>query len=154
MNKGGKTQKPGTWSLLETIYRFVKKTDKIRRRRMFKARRLLTIDGFIKGAMKKSIFYIELMNRPGRRNSKTENNSNSAGFNNWRESLIIVNPRLLRKTPTDPTSLVTCKRAIRMKFVSKNPLAGDDIGTRWFGNERPGVVLKKSIEFVTHGRVP
>ena len=132
----------------------MKKTYKIRRRRIFKARRLLTIDGFIKGAMKKSIFDIELMNKPGRRNSKTENNSNGAGFNNWRESLIIINPRLLRKTPTEPTSLITCKRAIRMKFVLKDPLAGDDIGTWWFGNERPCIVLKKHVEFVAHGRVP
>ena len=53
-----KALEPGTWCLFKTIKRFLKKTNMIRIGGMFEAKRLLTIDCFLKRAMKKSIFDI------------------------------------------------------------------------------------------------
>jgi hypothetical protein len=41
-----------------------------------------------------------------------------------------------------------------MKFVAKNPLARDNINTRWFGNKRPHVILLKGIKLIAHGGEP
>jgi hypothetical protein len=58
LNKSGETLKPGTRRLFETVERFVKKTNKVRRGRILKTRRLLIVHCFIESAMKKSIFDI------------------------------------------------------------------------------------------------
>ena len=50
--------KPGSWSLFETIKRFLEKTDMIWIGRIFKTKRLLIIDGLLKRTTKESIFYI------------------------------------------------------------------------------------------------
>ena len=117
-----KTLKPSPWCLFKTIKRFLKKTNMIRIGRMFKPERLLTIDRFLKGAMKKIIFYIKLMDRPRRRDGDAKDSTNSAGFDNWRESLIIIDAMLLRVTTAYPASFITCKTSIGIKFVSKTHL--------------------------------
>ena len=53
-----KALEPGTWCSFKTIKRFLKKTNMIRIGGMFEAKRLLTIDSFLKRTMKKSIFDI------------------------------------------------------------------------------------------------
>ena len=58
LNKGRKALKPCTWSLFETIERFLKKTNMVGIGRVFKTKRLLTIDGLLKRTMKKGIFYV------------------------------------------------------------------------------------------------
>jgi hypothetical protein len=73
--------------------------------------------------MKKSVFGIKLMDGPRRRDSDAKYSTNSAGFDNWRESLIIIDVLMLRVTTTYPSSLITCKTSIRIEFVSKNPFA-------------------------------
>src|SRR4051812_34434925 len=103
------------------------KTNMIRIGGIFKAKRLLTIDCFLKRAMKKIIFDIELMNRPRRRHNNAKDSTNSAGIDNWRESLIIINVVLLRVTTAYPSSLITCKTSIGIKFVTNNPFTGDYI---------------------------
>jgi hypothetical protein len=67
------------------------------------------------------------MNWPGRRDGDAKNSVNSAGLDNWRESLIIIDAVLLRVTTTYPSSLITCKTPIRIKFMAKNPFARDYI---------------------------
>ena len=74
--------------------------------------------------MKKSVFDIKLMDGPKRRDGDAKYSTNSAGFDNWRESLIIIDAVLLRVTTTYPSSFVACKTSIGIKFVSKNPFAG------------------------------
>ena len=82
--------------------------------------------------MKKGIFDVKLVNRPRGRDIKTKNNTNSAWFNDRRESLVEIDSMLLRKTPTDPSSLIACKSTVSVKLVLKNPLTGDDIGVSGF----------------------
>ena len=75
-----KTLKPSPWCLFKTIKRFLKKTNMIWIGAIFEAKRLLTIDCFLKRAMKKSVFDIELMNRPRRRDGDAEDITNGAGL--------------------------------------------------------------------------
>jgi hypothetical protein len=54
----------------------------IRSRGILKTKRLLTINFFQKISMEESIFDIELVNRPLRRDGYTEYGANGAGLNN------------------------------------------------------------------------
>ena len=56
LNKGREALKPCMWSLFETIERFLKKTNMVGIRRVFKTERLLTVDGLLERTMKKGIF--------------------------------------------------------------------------------------------------
>jgi hypothetical protein len=91
---------------------------------MFEAKRLLTVNCFLKRSMKKSVFDIKLMDWPRGRDGDAKNSVNSAGFDNRGESLIIIDAVLLRVTTTDPSSFVACETSIGIKFVSKNPFTG------------------------------
>jgi hypothetical protein len=63
------------------------------------------------------------MTWPGRRDDDAKNSVNSAGLDNWRGSLIIIDVVLLRVTTTYPSSLIMGKTPIRIKFMAKNPFA-------------------------------
>ena len=117
---------------------------------MFKTRGLLTIDSFIENVVEKSIFDVKLMNRPRGRNNNTKNDTNSTWFDNRRESLMIIDAVLLRKTMADPTGFISSKSTISVKFVPKNPFTGDNIGISWFGNEGPCIILSESIKLIAH----
>jgi hypothetical protein len=56
LNVGGEALEPGARCLFETIKRFLKKTNMIRKRRILKTERLLIVDSFLERAMKKCIF--------------------------------------------------------------------------------------------------
>jgi len=104
---GGETLKPSPRGLFETVQRFLKKTDMIRGSRIFEAKRLLTVDCFMKRTMKKSIFDIKLVNRPGGGSGDAKNRANGARFDYRRKSLIIIYAMLLRESATDPASFVS-----------------------------------------------
>jgi hypothetical protein len=121
LNIGRETLKPSPRSLFETIERFLKKTSMIRSRGILKTKRLLTVNCFLKKAMEESIFDVELVNRPLRRDDCTEYYANGAGLNNRRESFIIVNAMLLRKSATNPASFIARKTTVGVKFLTKKP---------------------------------
>jgi hypothetical protein len=102
----------------------------IRSRGILKTKRLLTVNCFLKRAMEESIFDIELVNRPLRRDNYTEDCANGAGLNNRRESFIVVNAMLLRKTATNPASFIARKTTVRVEVLMKNPLTRNDVCTR------------------------
>jgi phage-related protein len=126
----------------------------IRGRGVLKTKRLLTINCFLKRTMEESIFDIELVNRPLRRDGYTENCANGAGLNNRRESFIVVNAMLLRKTATNPPSFIARKTTVRVEFLTKNPLTRNDVCTGRSRNKLPGVILKKGRKLISHGSSP
>jgi hypothetical protein len=104
--------------------------------------------------MKKGILHVELVDRPRARCSNAENNVDGGRFNNWIEGLIIVDAVLLRETLDNLASLVSSKRTISIILVLENPLASDDVGTRWTRNQPSGVVINKSLKFLRHSSTP
>ena len=84
------------------------------------------------------------MNGPGRGYGDAKNSANSTRFDNRRKGFIEVNAMLLRVTTTNPTSFVMRKTAIGVKFVTKNPLAGYNIGTRRTRNKMPCFTLSSN----------
>jgi hypothetical protein len=90
------------------------------------------------------------MNRPCGGHGKTENNTNSARLANRRNFFFKINTLLLRKIATYPTGFVACKSVIRMKFVAKYPLVGDNINTGWFRNRRLLIRVGIQLHFTKH----
>jgi hypothetical protein len=101
----------------------------IRSRGILKTKRLVTINCFLKRAVEERIFDIELVNGPLRRDGYTEYCANGAGLNNMRESFIVVNAMLLRKTATNPASFIARETTVGVEFLTKNPLTRNDVCT-------------------------
>lgn len=80
------------------------------------------------------------MYRPGGRGGYAQHSANGAWLNDGRESFIKVNAALLGKAATDSACLVARERTIRVKFVAKYPLAGNNVCTRGFRHKIPGVI--------------
>ena len=63
--------------------------------RVNKARRLLTVDGLLQVAVKKSVLHIQLVYRPSARSGDAEDDPNSGRFDNRTERLVVVDAVLL-----------------------------------------------------------
>jgi hypothetical protein len=77
-----------------------------------KTRRLLTINLLIESAMKKSILDVELVNRPGERNSKAEDDTDGLWLYDGTERLIEVDTVLLRESTNHPTGFIAREATI------------------------------------------
>jgi hypothetical protein len=86
-----------------------------------KARRLLAVDDLVKSAMEEGILDVELVDRPGTGDGDAEDDANRGLSDHEAESLIEINPGLLREPANNPASLVTCKAAVRSKLVLEEP---------------------------------
>jgi hypothetical protein len=104
--------------------------------------------------MKKRILDIQLMNGPRTRESQGEHNTDSGGFDDGAEGLLIINAGTLSEASENPSGLVTIKRAISEKFVTINPFTGNNVHAWWTGNERPGRIGLESVKFRLHRGTP
>jgi hypothetical protein len=75
--------------------------------RIDEARRLLAIDCLVQMAMKKGVLHVQLMDRPGARNSNAENSPDGGWFDNRAERPIVVDAVTLLETTDDPPGLMT-----------------------------------------------
>ena len=57
--------------------------------------------------------------------------------NDRKENFVIVNAIRLGETTSNQTSLVTCNGTIKMIFEGEDPLAHDNVGICWMGNQGP-----------------
>ena len=92
-----------------------------------KPSRLDAVDCLIQGAMEKGILHIKLVNRPGARQSQSENHPDGGWLDNWTEGFIVVNAWPLCEPAEDLASFVAVKRTIGLELVAKDPLAGDEV---------------------------
>jgi hypothetical protein len=95
--------------------------------------------------VEEGVLDVQLMNQPRAGQSQCENNSNGGWLDNWTKTLLIVNPRPLSKASKNLPSLVAIKRAVRQKLVMIDPFTGDDVHTRWTGNQSPSVIGQERI---------
>lgn len=73
-------------------------TDMIKLRRINKVDKLLIVDSLIKGAVKKRILDIELVDWPRIANNNGEDSVDGGGFDNRTECLIVVHTMLSHTT--------------------------------------------------------
>ena len=116
--------------------------------------RLLTKHLLIKMAMQESIGHIKLVNWLGARDSKLEDSVNRAWFDNRGKGVGEVHAGALAKAAHHPTRLVAVERTVGASLVAEDPLASDDIGTRWPWDKLPRTVALQGIELLTHRSKP
>jgi hypothetical protein len=115
----------------------VQATDQVRVSRVGEARELAAEDYLRESAMEEDIFYVELLNGPGTRDSSSEHRVNSGRFYNRVEGLIVVDSGALSETSKDPMVLVAIKGPVNTELMREDPLVGDNVGSLRSGNQLP-----------------
>jgi hypothetical protein len=96
---------------------------------------LLTVDNFVKVAIEKGVLDIKLTDRPITRDNNVEDEANCFRLGKRIGSLVVVDAWALRVAADYPTSFATSKHAVRVELMTIDPLADDDVGTRWARNK-------------------
>jgi hypothetical protein len=104
--------------------------------------------------MEEGILDVKLMDWPVLGVSKGEHCADCSRFDNRTESFVVVDAGPLSEAADDPTCIVSVQRAISMKFMFENPLAGDNISLGGARNKIPSVVRHESSIFFFHGMTP
>jgi hypothetical protein len=78
--------------------------------------------------IEKGILHIELLNQLFAGGKNGEHRADGGWLYNGIESLIVVNPGMLRETPEGPASLVAIEHLAGEELVREDSLVGDDIG--------------------------
>jgi translation initiation factor 2 gamma subunit (eIF-2gamma) len=122
----------------------VQATDQVRVSRVGEAHRLIAEDYLGESVVEEGIFHVELLNKPGTRDSSSEHRANSGRFYNRVECLVVVDSGVLSVTPKDPTGLVAIKGPVSTELVREDPLVGDNVGALRLGNQLPGPIAPYS----------
>jgi hypothetical protein len=81
--------------------------------------------------MEEGIGDVELVGRPLPGCDDGEDSANRSWFHHRSECLAKINTGALQITAEYPSCLVSLEGAVGSKLVSKHPLAGDYLDTRW-----------------------
>jgi hypothetical protein len=73
--------------------------------------------------MEESILDVQLVNRPGTQEGDAKDDAYHGLLDDGTESLIEIDPWLLREAANHPTSLVTRKAAVGMELVLVDPFS-------------------------------
>jgi hypothetical protein len=93
------------------------------------------------------ILHIELMNRPGVRDSQRKDGADRDRLDHWAEGLIVVDAESLGEVAKNLASLIPFQRAVRIELVLENPLASDDVGANGARDKIPDVVGDQGNKF-------
>jgi hypothetical protein len=77
--------------------------------------------------MEEDVLHIQLLNQPFTGGSNGKHRVDGGRLHNRAESLIVVNPGVLRETLEDLASLVAIKHPIGEELVLEDPLDDDDV---------------------------
>jgi hypothetical protein len=119
----GEALVPRPGRLLQAIKRLVEQADVLGPSGVDEARWLLAVDHLVKIAMQEGVLNVKLMNRPSARDGDAEDDTDRGRFNNQTESLVVVDPGLLREPANHPPSLVPSQITIGAEFMLEDPLA-------------------------------
>jgi hypothetical protein len=117
---------------------------------------LTTENSLAESPVEEDVLHVKLLNRPFAEDSNGEYRADGGQLHNWAASLI--NPRALRETPQDPTSLVLIECSIGELLMCEDPLVGDDVGATGPGKEfscliaHQGPILLHSCMLVRIGK--
>ena len=145
---------PRPRSLLEAVEGSLEETHMVVVSRVNKARRLLTVDGLLQVAVKKSVLHIQLVDQPATGSGDAEDDANRRRLDDRVEGLIVVDAVALSEAVNNPASLVTGKGTVGVEFMIINPLASHNVRARWSRDETLGVVVDEGLVLVRHGGTP
>jgi hypothetical protein len=149
--------KPGVPSarrLFQTIDGLVELANIIGMSRIFKPWRLFHVSSFFQDPMQKSIADVELPHRPIARHSKGEHQAHRGMFNDWTESVEVVDAVALSKTLSHQPGLELVNRPIGFVLGLEHPPRANDVAARWGGHKCPGAIPKESGVLILHGLPP
>jgi hypothetical protein len=152
--KGSKLTVPSPGCLLEPVQGRVQAIDQVRMSRVGEACGLAAEDHLRESAMEEGIFYVELLNGSGTRDSSSEQHANSGRFYNRAEGLIVVDSGALSETPKDPTGLLAIKGPVSPELVREDPFAGDNVGALRSGNQLLGPIADQGSVLFLYSRTP
>ena len=104
-------------------------------------RKLFHINMFSKGAIEESILDIKLPKRPFICDNKRKHNTDSSSFDNWTESVSVVETRYLGVTFSNKASLETLDGSIRKIFSEKHPFRAHDVGVDRARNQNSSTIF-------------
>lgn len=115
---------------------------------------LPSIDVLVDDAMEKGIVDVELVHRPAATRRKGEDGADGRGLDDRAVGFTVVDAGSLCETSDNPSRLVPVEGPIFFVLVAKDPLAADDIGAVWLGNEVPCLITNEGIKFGLHRSTP
>lgn len=138
--------------LLETIERLVETAHKVGLGGVNKAGGLSAVDCLLKCPMEEGILHIQLVNWPIAGDRQAEDGADCGRLDDGAEDLVEVDAVELGEAAKDPASLVPIQTAVGLELVVEDPLASDDIGTVWAGDQVPCTVgLQRGELFLLGG---
>ena len=105
-------------------------------------------------AMQEGIGDVQLMHGPSSGDGQLKHGADRARFNNRSKSVGEVHARTLPKASNHPASFVALESPVGTSLMPKDPLARDDVGTRWPRDKLPGAVPLERIELFLHRSEP
>lgn len=154
LQEGSKAIVPSPWRLLETIEGLVEAADGVGVGSVDETRWLDAVNCLGQGTMQEGILHIKLMNGPAAGDGEIEDGANCGWLDDGAEGLVEVNAGALRETAKYPASLVAVQTAIGMELMSKNPLAGDNVGAWWRRDKIPSAVGHQRRVLLLYGVSP
>ena len=104
--------------------------------------------------MEEGILHVELAYGPVSRHSNAEDGADRGRFDDRAERLVVVDAGLLRETTNNPTRLVPGEGAVGVELVFEQPLASDDVRTRWPRYKAPSAVVDQRLVLLCHRSAP
>jgi hypothetical protein len=131
--------------LLQAIEGLVESRHQLRVCRVNEVGGLRAVDSLRECAMEEGVLDVDLGHGPTPGDSQSQHSPDGGRLDDGVKGLIVVHPGALSEPLKDPMSLVPVKRAIRLKLVLEDLLAGDDIGPRRPMNQVPRAVRQQSL---------
>ncbi len=116
--------------------------------------RLLHVNVLLDIGLQESSFDICLLHRPIEARSQADDDADCNKFCSWDKSFFVVNPFDLSEAARDESGLVLNDVAFHVLFDLVNPLAGDDIGMRWAGDQVLDLFVREQLDFVKFRLLP
>jgi hypothetical protein len=107
-----------------------------------------------KVAMEEGILHVELTYWPVSRRNNAEDGVDRGRLDDWAECLVVVDAGLLREAANNPARLVPGEGAVGVELVFEQPLASDNVHTRWPRYKARSAVVDQRLVLFCHRSAP
>jgi hypothetical protein len=104
--------------------------------------------------VKKGILHIELADGPIPGRGDAEDGADRGRLDDRAERLVVVDAGLLGEAANNPPRLVPGYGAVGVELVLEQPLASDDVRTRWSRHKAPSTIVNQHLVLFRHCSAP